>query len=266
MGLFHFVMIKPTHYDDDGYPIQWARSDIPANTLAAVHGLALDCRRRQALGPDAELRLSTYDETNIRIEPRKIARDIRRQGGRALIGFIGVQSNQFPHAVDLARRFLDEGLQVAIGGFHVSGCLAMLPELPAEIKAAQEIGITIFAGEAEDGALDEILRDAQVGSLKPVYNHMKHLPVLEGQPTPLLPLETVRRTRGEHTSFDLGRGCPFQCSFCTIINVQGRKSRFRTPDDLERIVRDNAEQGIHKFFIPMIILRATASGKRCSTG
>ena len=20
---FHFVMIKPTHYDDDGYPIQW---------------------------------------------------------------------------------------------------------------------------------------------------------------------------------------------------------------------------------------------------
>ena len=34
--LFHFVMIKPTHYDDDGYPIQWARSDIPANTLAAV--------------------------------------------------------------------------------------------------------------------------------------------------------------------------------------------------------------------------------------
>ena len=36
-----------------------------------------------------------------------------------------------------------------------------------------------------------------------------------------------------HSSFDLGRGCPFECSFCTIINVQGRKSRFRTPDDLE---------------------------------
>ncbi len=27
------------------------------------------------------------------------------------------------------------------------------------------------------------------------------------------------------------RGCPFQCSFCTIINVQGRKSRYRTADD-----------------------------------
>ena len=46
-----------------------------------------------------------------------------------------------------------------------------------------------------------------------------------------------------------GRGCPFQCSFCTIINVQGRKSRRRSPDDVERIVRDNAAQGILRFFI-----------------
>jgi len=44
-------------------------------------------------------------------------------------------------------------------------------------------------------------------------------------------------------------GCPFQCSFCTIINVQGRKSRFRTADDLEAIVRDNCRQGITTFFI-----------------
>jgi len=48
---------------------------------------------------------------------------------------------------------------------------------------------------------------------------------------------------------DLGRGCPYQCSFCTIINVQGRKSRFRTPDDLEKIIRENHAQGIKRFFI-----------------
>ena len=51
------------------------------------------------------------------------------------------------------------------------------------------------------------------------------------------------------SSFDLGRGCPFQCSFCTIINVQGRKSRFRTPDDVEHILRQNWKQGIDRFFI-----------------
>src|SRR5437763_1906605 len=123
---FQFVMIKPSHYDDDGYPIQWLKSDIPANTLAAVNGLAIDCQRRQVLGPDVELRFSTYDETNIRIRPRKIAAAIRRLGGRALIGFIGVQSNQFGRAVDLARAFLAEGLPVAIGGFHVAGCISML--------------------------------------------------------------------------------------------------------------------------------------------
>ena len=48
---------------------------------------------------------------------------------------------------------------------------------------------------------------------------------------------------------DLGRGCPYQCSFCTIINVQGRKSRFRSPDDLEKIIRDNYAQRIRRFFI-----------------
>jgi hypothetical protein len=247
--IFHFVMIKPSHYHDDGYPIQWLRSEIPSNTLAAVNGLGLDCQRRAVLGPDTEIQLRAYDETNTRIKPRKIIRSIRQNGGRGFIGFVGVQSNQFSRAVDLARPFLAEGLPVAIGGFHVSGCLSMLSEIPAEIRRAQEIGISIFAGEAEDGVLDEVLRDAYAGHLKPVYNHMKHLPDLEGQPMPILPFETVHRTRGQYSSFDLGRGCPFQCSFCTIINVQGRKSRFRTADDLEAIIRDNARQGIEKFFI-----------------
>jgi len=43
-AISHFVMIKPTHYDDDGYPIQWLRSAIPSNTLAALNGLAVDAR------------------------------------------------------------------------------------------------------------------------------------------------------------------------------------------------------------------------------
>src|SRR5947199_728696 len=54
---------------------------------------------------------------------------------------------------------------------------------------------------------------------------------------------------GLSASFDAGRGCPYQCSFCTIINVQGRKSRFRSADDVERLVRLNWAQGVHKFFI-----------------
>jgi Radical SAM superfamily len=248
-AIFHFVMIKPTHYDDDGYPIQWFRSAIPSNTLACLNALAEDAKRRQVLGPGVDIRLHTYDETNRRVRPGKIIDMIRREGGRCLIGLVGVQSNQFPRAVDLARPFIEAGLPVCIGGFHISGCIAMLPELPADIKAAQRTGVSFFAGEAEEHRLDEVLRDGFAGKLKPLYNHMDDLPQLAGEPPPYLPRKHVQRTVGNLSSIDLGRGCPYQCSFCTIINVQGRKSRIRSADDLEKIVRENYAEGIKRFFI-----------------
>lgn len=246
---FHLVMIKPTHYDDNGYPIQWLRSAIPSNTLASLNGLAEAARARNALGDHVHIHLHTYDETNKRVRPEKIARDIRASGGKALIALVGVQSNQFPRATDLARKFMKEGLPTAIGGFHVSGCISMLDEMPAEMVALQKEGVSFFAGEAEDKRLDQVFRDAWNNDLKPVYDFMSDLPSLEGEPTPILPSKHIQFTAGSHSSFDLGRGCPYQCSFCTIINVQGRKSRFRSADDLEQIVRDNYAQGIDRFFI-----------------
>src|ERR1700732_3147867 len=117
------------------------------------------------------------------------------------------------------------------------------------MRETQALGISFFAGEAEEGRFDEVLRDAWNGRLAPLYNHMDHLPNLQGEPPPILPRRYIRRTAGSLSSMDLGRGCPYQCSFCTIINVQGRKSRFRSPDDLERIVRLNYAQGIKRFFI-----------------
>jgi radical SAM superfamily enzyme len=65
----------------------------------------------------------------------------------------------------------------------------------------------------------------------------------------LLPRRYLTGTLGQSTTFDAGRGCPYQCSFCTIINVQGRVSRHRSADDIEDLVRRNWAEGIHKFFI-----------------
>src|SRR5580704_18156367 len=76
-AVFHFVMVKPTHYDDDGYPIQWVRSAIPSNTLACLNGLAEDARRRQVLGPGVDIRLHTDDETNRRVRPDRIVSLLR---------------------------------------------------------------------------------------------------------------------------------------------------------------------------------------------
>ena len=245
---FSLVLIKPSHYDDDGYVIQWLRSGLPSNTLAVLNGLALDCHQRRVLGDDVVIDISAFDETNTRVKPERIARQIARAGGRGLVALVGVQTNQFPRAMDIARRLRAAGAQVSIGGFHVSGCLAMLPDLPPELREAMDLGVSLFAGEAE-GRLEIVLRDAWNGTLKPLYNYMDDLPSLEGAVVPVLPAAQIKRTGGAITSFDAGRGCPFQCSFCTIINVQGRKPRHRSADDVERIVRQNAAQGVHRFFI-----------------
>ena len=140
VGVFHFVMIKPSHYDDDGYPIQWIRSAIPSNTLACLNGLAEDAQQRAILGPGIAIRLHTYDETNRRVRPDRIIRDIRRAGGKALIALVGVQSNQFYRAVDLARPFIDAGLPVAIGGFHVSGSFARLAIFANSLSVSPLLG------------------------------------------------------------------------------------------------------------------------------
>ena len=246
---FQLILIKPSHYDAAGYVVQWLRSTMPSNSLAAVYSLARGAAERQVLGPDLPIDVIAMDETNTRVRPRDIAKRIAKNGGLGLVGLIGVQSNEFPRALDIARPLRAAGVQVMIGGFHVSGCLAMLKDTQTDIKVAQALGISIFAGEAEEG-LDEVLQDAARGELRDLYNHMKVLPGIGDVPSPpFLPVDFVKRTVGNVTSFDAGRGCPFQCSFCTIINVQGRKSRYRSPDSIEQILRMNWAQGVKRFFI-----------------
>ena len=244
---FCLYLIKPSHYDDDGYVIQWWKSPIPSNSLAAVYGLTQDCIDRQVLGPNIDWQVEAMDETNTEVHVDRIAADIEA-ADVGMVMLIGVQSNQFPRALDIARPLLKRGIQVGIGGFHVSGVISMLNGEDARFKEAQALGISLFAGEAE-GRLEEVLRDANDRALKPLYNFMNDLPGIEDTPVPFMPAGHVGKTAYNLTSFDAGRGCPYQCSFCTIINVQGRKSRRRSPDDIEKIVRANLAQGVYRFFI-----------------
>ena len=245
---FQLILIKPSHYHDDGYVIRWWRAIIPSNSLAAVYSIAVDCAQRQVLGADVEIDITVIDETNARIKVPVLLARFRRHAGFGLVALVGVQSNQYPRALDIARPFREAGVQVAMGGFHVSGCLSMLDGNAVDLDACRDMGIAMFAGEAE-GRLDLVLHDAAARRLAPIYNFMEDLPSIEGAAAPFLPKQYVKRTLGLSTSFDAGRGCPYQCSFCTIINVQGRKSRFRSADDIENLVRLNWAQGIHKFFI-----------------
>jgi len=248
MKTFHVEIVKPSHYDKEGYVIQWRKAWIPSNSVACLYAIATDCARRRVLGEDVTIEVEAFDEMNIDVPTDRIAARLRAPGHGGVVCLVGVQSNQFPRAMAIARRLRAKGVAVAIGGFHVSGVLAMLKAPTPELNEAIELGVVLFAGEAEEH-FAELLVDVFSGAPKPIYNFIEDLPNLQGQPIPALPLSLVKRYDGVMSSFDAGRGCPFQCSFCTIINVQGRKSRWRDADDIERILRYNASQGVSRFFI-----------------
>src|SRR3984885_6887154 len=195
---FPIVLVKPAHYDDDGYVIRWFRSPMPANSLASVYGLLDDCAQRKILGPDVDIDIVAIDETNTRVRVPQIIRDMHANGNFGFVGLVGVQSNQYPRSLHIAKPLRAAGIAVIIGGFHVSGMLAMFDTIGPDLQEALDMGVTLFAGEAE-GRMDEVLRDAAKGALKPLYNYINDLPALEETVTPFLPGNSVRKTIGNVT-------------------------------------------------------------------
>jgi len=207
MSIFHLILIKPSHYDDDGYVIQWWRSGIPSNTLAILYAMVREAGERKVLGEDVEIRITTIDETNSHIGVDRLADMIEHDGGQGLVALVGVQTNQFPRSVDIARQFHQRDIQVCIGGFHVNGILSMLPTITPEIQEVLDLGIWIYAGESE-GRFDEVLEDASRRSLKPIYNDLSDLPSVEGAVPPYMPRTLAERSVGTLSSFDAGRHPP----------------------------------------------------------
>jgi radical SAM superfamily enzyme YgiQ (UPF0313 family) len=114
-----------------------------------------------------------------------------------------------------------------MGGFHVSGSAATAHGVTPETRQIIDEGVTVVLGEVEDH-WTALLQDAAAGCLKPLYDFLKDLPDLAAKPLPKVSLRLQKKfaVRGYGT-IDAGRGCPFTCSFCTIINVQGRTMRSR---------------------------------------
>ena len=241
---FQLILIKPSHYDDDGYVIRWWRGMIPSNSLAAVYGIAQDARSG---GSSARTSRSTSSRSTrpapASTFPALIAR-FRRDGGFGLVGLVGVQSNQYPagprHRAAVPRR-------------RHPGRDRRLPRLrlPVDARRARRRTSTpaaIWASRSSPARRRTASRPScatwPTTGCKPDIQlherpagHRRHAGALPAASS------TSRRTLGRSTSFDAGRGCPYQCSFCTIINVQGRKSRYRSPDDVENLVRAELAAG-----------------------
>jgi radical SAM superfamily enzyme YgiQ (UPF0313 family) len=248
---FRIVLIKPSKYDDDGYVIRFWKGVLPSNTLNVLHGLTDDVKRRGALG-NIDLEVVTFDETAEKLPVNKIIRWGRSFRTKLLVCLVGVQTNQFPRALDLAKQFRAEGIDVMIGGFHTSGTISMLGEQEPDIQELFREGITVISGEVE-GKWEGILADCLNGELKPLYHYaqdLQNLVDIGESPLPVTSPKTMKHfAQPAFGTADTSRGCPFACSFCTIINVQGRKMRERSPESIAELLRANYhEHGVTFYF------------------
>ena len=244
----HIYLIKPSQYDDDGYVVRHWRGVLPSNTLACLAGLTEDVLAQKRLGESLRVQVHLLDETVDHVPVKRICRS-QRGRAKTIVCLVGVQTNQFPRAADLAREFRRAGLTVLIGGFHVSGYLALLPEIPPDIQQLMDEGVTIVKGEVEE-TWGDLLCDAVHGRLKPLYDFIDNKPDLYEKPIPVIRKKYLRKFAAPNFgTLDCGRGCPFECTFCTIINVQGRKMRFRSAEHIAAAIRRNfREHGITFYF------------------
>jgi radical SAM superfamily enzyme YgiQ (UPF0313 family) len=240
-------LVKPSRYDDDGYPVRHLRGAVPSNTLSTLCGLTRDAERRGMLGG---VRVDTrlVDEAVQRVPWGRIRRDARRRGTRVLVALCGVQTNQFPRAQDLARRCRALGLEVIVGGFHVSGANALVAGVAPELQEMLDLGVHLFRGEADE-CWGGLLRQAVDGTLPLMIDRLGDRPDLYDKPIPVTDVGYFRRFAlpGMGT-LDAGRGCPFDCSFCTIVNVQGRRMRYRSPANILEAMRHQYAQGTRFYF------------------
>jgi len=214
---------------------------LPSNTLNCLAALTREVIEKKLLGDGVDLHVQLFDETVQKIPVKKICHSARK-GFQSIVCLVGVQTNQFPRAADLARRFRAAGISVLIGGFHVSGYLSMISEVPRDIQSLMDDGVTIVKGEVE-GTWAQLLQDAIAGQLKPLYDFVHCSPDLFQRPIPLVDRKLMKRfAASNHGTIDCGRGCPFNCSFCTIINVQGHKMRVRSAEAIAQAIRDNWRQ------------------------
>ena len=139
----HIFLVRPTKYDDEGYLLRHWRGVLPSNTLACLRGLTERVATDGDL-PGVSVRISCCDESVEATPEKKIYEEQQRSGVKVLVGLVGVQTNQMPRARDLALRMRDRGVDVLLGGFHVSGtrCGA---GAPAEITELLAAGVTCGA-------------------------------------------------------------------------------------------------------------------------
>ena len=116
--------------------------------------------------------------------------------------------------LDLLGRCRKRGLKTVIGG-----------PVTSSVAGLENHADHVVVGEAEE-IIPGLVEEIENGTAKPVYK-AAHLPDLEKTPPPALDLIDPRHYSAMAIQFS--RGCPFNCEFCDIIEIYGRRPRTKTP-------------------------------------
>lgn len=257
------ILIKPSSYHSDGAVLRGIRLGIPCNSLSVLERLT-QVALKKILPQDVAVKLHVFDD-GVYSHSKKLealCRKFPEKGTKLIVGLVGVQTMQFPRACDMASQWQKRGATVVIGGFHVSGVISTMLDgvddnkrklpcpgiMPPEIQAILDKGVVVFHGEAEE-KWEEALLDILQGQQKQIYRGGQ--PDFWEAPLPLYHLMDGNRGYiGSLDTFDTSRGCPFTCTFCSIINVSGREMRQRNPQKIiEEVELVCKQKGHDAFFI-----------------
>lgn len=131
-----------------------------------------------------------------------------------LIG-ISILTSTAKRGYDIARQFPKE--KVIIGGVHAS----LLPQ--EAIEYARQVVI----GEAED-----VICDIVDGKIKDKIVQGRPVQNLDSLPLPDFSLIKGYRSNAYIMPVSTSRGCPFDCTFCSVTKIFGRKYRFRSAENV----------------------------------
>ena len=136
---------------------------------------------------------------------------------------------------DIAAEFRRRGKFLVAGGPFASLC-------PERLRDRVDV---VFVDEAEY-SWPQFLEDYAAGSWKPEYRQLEK-PSMHDSPLPRFDLLKLDRYRTMTIQF--ARGCPFQCEFCDIIVMYGRRPRTKTVAQVMAEVREIHRLGLRRIFV-----------------
>ena len=119
---------------------------------------------------------------------------------------------------EILLRARDLGKRTMIGG----------PFASSEPETLLRLADHVVVGEPDE-VFPEIAADVERGSAKRLYV-VKNKPDVSKTPLPRFDLLKIEKYASMAVQFS--RGCPFQCEFCDIITIYGRKPRTKSPSQL----------------------------------